>query len=237
MSRWNRRCRALDEMREVEVIPDFCPAADGSVLFSMGNTRVICAATVSGDVPSHAEEKGTGWITADYTLLPYSTSPRKPRSGIRPDGRSVEIKRLIARSLRNIVDLSKMRGIVITVDCDVLQADGGTRTSAITGSYIALSRAISAILDSGVIAESPLLNRVGAISTGFIGEDLLLDLDYSEDSIADIDMNIIMDGNNNLVEIQGTGEKRSYTMDELNQMLKVSSNAISRLFEIQKEYE
>ncbi|HMB20659.1 MAG TPA: ribonuclease PH [Spirochaetota bacterium] len=237
MSRWNRKYRALDEMREVDVIADFCPAADGSVLFSMGNTRVICAATVSSDVPAHAEGKGKGWITAEYTLLPYSTSPRKPRPGIRPDGRSVEIRRLIARCLRNIVDLSKMQGVAITVDCDVLQADGGTRTAAITGSYIALSRAIRTIMDSGIITENPLVNRVGAISTGFIGEDLLLDLDYREDSMADIDMNIIMDGSNNLVEVQGTGEKRSYTMDELNQMLKVSSKAISRLFDIQKEYE
>lgn len=237
MSSWNRKCRGFDEIREVAVIPDFCPAADGSVLFSMGNTRVICAASTSFDVPSHADEKGNGWITAEYSLLPYSTSPRKPRSGIRPDGRSVEIRRLIARCLRNIVDLSMLKGVSITVDCDVLQADGGTRTAAITGSYIALSRAIKKLVEDGTITENPLTNRVGAISTGFIGDQLLLDLDYDEDSKADIDMNIIMDGDFNLVELQGTGEKRSYSMDELNRMMDVARLAISSLFDIQKEYE
>ena len=164
MSGLNRKFRGFDQVRDVTVITDFCPAADGSVLFSMGNTRVICAASSSFDVPAHAEQKGNGWITAEYSLLPYSTAPRTSRSGIRPDGRSVEIRRLIARCLRNIVDLSLMQGISITVDCDVLQADGGTRTAAITGSYIALSRAISKLRANGSITKNPLMNRVGAIT-------------------------------------------------------------------------
>ncbi len=237
MNSWNRKCRAIDEIRDVKVIPEFCPAADGSVLFSMGNTRVICAASTSFDVPAHADEKGYGWITAEYSLLPYSTSPRKSPSGIRPDGRSVEIRRLIARCLRNVVDLSMLKGVTITVDCDVLQADGGTRTAAITGGYIALSRAIKKLEENGTITANPLKNRVGAISTGFIGDQLLLDLDYNEDANADIDMNIIMDGDLNLVELQGTGEQRSYSIDELNRMIDVSRDAISSLFDIQKEYE
>ncbi|HQP49887.1 MAG TPA: ribonuclease PH [Spirochaetota bacterium] len=215
---------------------DFCPASDGSVLFEMGNTRVICAAHVSDDVPHHAKEKGTGWVTAEYSMLPYSTSPRSPRRLARPDGRSVEIQRLIGRSLRRSVDLKKLAGYSIIVDCDVLQADGGTRTAGITGGFIALNLAISGMIEKGMLHETPVIAGVAAVSVGFVENELLLDLEYSEDSQADVDMNVVMDSNYNLVEIQGTGENTSFSFAQLDEMLSLAKNGIEQLFAIQKEY-
>jgi len=215
---------------------DFCPASDGSVLFEMGNTRVICAAHVSDDVPQHAKEKGTGWVTAEYSMLPYSTSPRSPRRLARPDGRSVEIQRLIGRSLRRSVDLKKLAGYSIIVDCDVLQADGGTRTAGITGGFIALNLAISGMIEKGMLHETPVIAGVAAVSVGFVENELLLDLEYSEDSQADVDMNVVMDSNYNLVEIQGTGENTSFSFAQLDEMLSLAKKGIEQLFAIQKEY-
>ncbi|HPB84058.1 MAG TPA: ribonuclease PH [Spirochaetota bacterium] len=232
----SRITRDTSSIRTVNVRRDFCPASDGSVLFEMGNTRVICAAHVSDDVPQHAKEKGTGWVTAEYSMLPYSTSPRSPRRLARPDGRSVEIQRLIGRSLRRSVDLKKLAGYSIIVDCDVLQADGGTRTAGITGGFIALNLAISGMIEKGMLHETPVIAGVAAVSVGFVENELLLDLEYSEDSQADVDMNVVMDSNYNLVEIQGTGENTSFSFAQLDEMLSLAKKGIEQLFAIQKEY-
>jgi ribonuclease PH len=186
-------------------------------------------------VPLHAKEKGTGWVTAEYSMLPYSTSPRSPRRLARPDGRSVEIQRLIGRSLRRSVDLKKLAGYSIIVDCDVLQADGGTRTAGITGGFIALDLAISGMIKKGMLQESPVIAAVAAISVGFVDNELFLDLDYSEDSHADVDMNVVMDSNYNLVEIQGTGENTSFSFTQLDRMLSLARSGIEQLFHIQNE--
>ena len=232
----SRITRDTSSIRTVNVRRDFCPTSDGSVLFEMGNTRVICAAHVSDDVPQHAKEKGTGWVTAEYSMLPYSTSPRSQRRLARPDGRSVEIQRLIGRSLRRSVDLKKLAGYSIIVDCDVLQADGGTRTAGITGGFIALNLAISRMIEKGMLHETPVIAGVAAVSVGFVENELLLDLEYSEDSQADVDMNVVMDSNYNLVEIQGTGENTSFSFAQLDEMLSLAKNGIEQLFAIQKEY-
>jgi len=217
------------------VTTNFCPDADGSVLFEMGNTRLICAAFASADVPDHAKARGNGWISAEYSLLPYSTSPRTKRRTGNPDGRSVEIQRLIGRSLRRMVDLSLMPGCAVTVDCDVLQAHGGTRTAAITGACIALRMAASRMVERGMAAVNPVVRSVAAVSAGYVGGELLLDLDYAEDSAADVDMNVVMDGDYNLVEVQGTGENSSYTMEQMLSMIKLARDGIEQLFSIQDQ--
>ncbi|HPQ53162.1 MAG TPA: ribonuclease PH [Spirochaetota bacterium] len=231
----SRNTRDTSSIRTVNVKKDFCPASKGSVLFEMGNTRVICAAHVSDDVPVHAKEKGTGWVTAEYSMLPYSTSPRTPRRLARPDGRSVEIQRLIGRSLRRAVDLRKLEGYSIVVDCDVLQADGGTRTAGITGGFIALRLAVSRMLEEKMLQEDPIIAAVAAISVGYVDNRLHLDLDYSLDSRADVDMNVVMDSNFDLVEVQGTGENRSFSMKQLDQMMSLARNGIEQLFTIQRD--
>ncbi len=198
MSYLRKNNRKYDEIREVTVLPEFCPAALGSVLYTCGNTKVICAVSQIAQVPQHAVDRGTGWITAEYTLLPYATNPRTERRNFRPDGRSVEIQRLIGRSLRTIMDLEAMQGVSLVVDCDVLQADGGTRAAAISGAYIALQIATNKLIKQNIITDNPIKAQVAAISTGYIGCELLLDLDYEEDSQCDVDMNIIMDSQDNL---------------------------------------
>ncbi len=220
-------------MRPVQVVRDFCPAADGSVLFSMGDTRIICAATVSENVPAHADERGKGWVTAEYSLLPYSTHPRTERKILRPDGRSVEIQRLIGRALRSSVDLSKLTGYSITVDCDVLQADGGTRTASITGGFMALKTAIDTLVEKGLLETNPVIANVAAISVGYTDSGLLLDLDYQEDSHALVDMNIVMDSRMNFIEIQGTGENGTFNRDQLDEMINLAAEGIKKLFKIQ----
>lgn len=230
------RTRANSSIRNTVVIPDFCPHAGGSVLFSMGNTKVICAATVSQDVPEHAKLRNEGWLSAEYMMLPYSTHTRKKREISKRDGRSVEIQRLIGRSLRAGIDLSMMPGYSIYIDCDVLQADGGTRTASITGGYIAMKLACARLVEQGLIQANPVRNNVAAISVGIIGDTLLLDLDYSEDSRADVDMNIAMDGFLNLIEIQGTGEKNTFSVKRMNEMVELAENGIKELFLIQNRY-
>lgn len=227
--------RKYDEIREVTVLPEFCPAALGSVLYTCGNTKVICAVSQTAQVPQHAADRGTGWITAEYTLLPYATNPRTERRNLRPDGRSVEIQRLIGRSLRTIIDLEAMQGISLVVDCDVLQADGGTRTAAISGAYIALQIAVKKLIKQNIITDNPIKAQVAAISTGYTGGELLLDLDYEEDSQCDVDMNIIMDSQDNIIEIQGTGEKRSFSKNELESMLQLAKDGIQKIFKIQND--
>jgi len=230
-----RNLRKKSEIRKPKITDNFCPAAEGSILYEIGNTRLICAASVSTDVPFHAENRGEGWVTAEYSLLPYSTNPRTKPSLLKKDGRAVEIQRLIGRSLRGVVDLKKLSGFSITLDCDVIQADGGTRTAAITGGFIALSLAIKKLLDSGEIKENPIISNIAAISLGYINKELYVDLEYSEDSSADVDMNIVMDGNFDLIEIQGTGERATFSQKQLNEMLDEAKNAIKQLFNIQND--
>ncbi|MFC1670456.1 ribonuclease PH [Spirochaetota bacterium] len=231
-----RNSRKKDEIRKPRVTIDFCKNSLGSVLFEMENTRIICAADISEDVPDHAKKNNTGWLTAEYSLLPYSTNPRQKRQLLKRDGRSVEIQRLIGRSLRCVVDLSMMENISITVDCDVLQADGGTRAASITGAYIALKLALSKIMKKGIIHKIPIIANVAAISAGYVDNELLLDLDYREDKRAEVDMNIVMDSTGKLVEIQGTGESSSFSFDQLNDMMDLAKKGINELIEIQNKY-
>jgi ribonuclease PH len=220
-------------MRPVRTVRGFSPAADGSVLFELGDTRIICAASVSAAVPEHAEKRGWGWVTAEYSLLPYSTSPRTERRALRPDGRSVEIQRLIGRALRSVVDLARLKGYSITVDCDVLQADGGTRTASITGGFMALRAAVDSLMAKKALTEDPIISGVAAVSVGYVDGALLLDLDYGEDSRASVDMNIVMDARMNFVEIQGTGERSTFTGDQLDRMLGLARKGIRGLFAVQ----
>lgn len=229
-----RNGRKNDEIRDVRVTRDFCPSADGSVLIQVGMTRVICAASVSGDVPDHARERGLGWVTAEYTLLPYSTRPRKERRAVRPDGRSVEIQRLIGRSLRSAVDLVRLNKFLVTVDCDVLQADGGTRTAAITGGFIAMKMALRRLIESKALPENPIVTSVAAVSVGFVNGEILLDLDYEEDSIAEVDMNVVMDGAMKYVEIQGAGERSSFSREQLDGLLLLAGKGITGLMALQE---
>ncbi len=229
-----RTNRPWNRIRKPVITADFCRNAHGSVLFEMGNTRIICAATLLPEVPDHAASKNKGWISAEYNLLPYSTIPRAKRPLLTRDGRTVEIQRLISRSLRGSVDLSKTNGYTIQVDCDVLQADGGTRTASITGGFIAMSMAIGRAVNDGIIKENPILSNVAAVSAGYVAGELLLDLDFNEDSKADVDLNVVMDGAGNYIEIQGTGEKASFTAAQLRDMLGLAESGIGELMDIQK---
>ncbi|MBP7604597.1 MAG: ribonuclease PH [Spirochaetes bacterium] len=234
MKNSTREGRSNDELRPLSAEIDIQTAGSGAVLMTMGETRVLCVASVSTSVPDHAANRGWGWVTAEYTMLPYSTIPRTEKRPMRPDGRSVEIQRLVGRSLRSIADLSRLRGFSITVDCDVMKADGGTRTAAITGGYIALRRAVDLLLAGGGLAEDPLKGAVAAVSAGIVDGETLLDLEYSEDSRATVDMNVVMDDSFNYIEVQGTGEMRPFSRKELDTMLAMAESGIRALFELQK---
>ncbi|HSV96055.1 MAG TPA: ribonuclease PH [Spirochaetota bacterium] len=234
MKNSTRDGRGDDELRPVSATRDIQTAGEGALLFAMGETRVLCAASVSRTVPDHAAAKGWGWITSEYTMLPYSTSPRTERRALRPDGRAIEIQRLVGRSLRSGADLSKLEGYSITVDCDVMKADGGTRTAAITGGFIVLRMAVDALLAKGGLSHDPLQTSVAAVSTGLVDGRMLLDLDYSEDSRASVDMNIVMDDRFNFIEVQGAGEMTSFSRKELDSMIELSEKGIRELFEVQR---
>lgn len=231
-----RNSRKFNELREIRITPDFCRAACGSLLFEMGNTRVICAVSAGSDVPEFAALKNTGWLTAEYSLLPYSTQPRTRRELLKKDGRSVEIQRLIGRSLRCGVDLSLMKELSLTVDCDVLQADGGTRTASITGACMALQMALRRLAGEGLITGKPLVTRVAAISVGYVDGELLLDLDYREDSKADIDLNIVLNDRYEIIEIQGSGEERAFSPAELTEMIDCAKKGAGELFSLYDKY-
>jgi ribonuclease PH len=222
--------------REITVQTDFCKNAYGSVLFGTGDTKVICAVNIAEDVPDHAKKKNTGWLSAEYTMLPYSTSSRTKREFMKRDGRSVEIQRLIGRSLRAGIDLAKIPGYSIYVDCDVIQADGGTRTASITGGYIAMKLAVDRMIKEGLIRENPLISNIAAVSVGVIEGEVHLDLDYEKDSKADVDMNIVMNGNFEFIEIQGTGEQASFSRSQLDEMLKAAETGIRELIAVQNLY-
>lgn len=216
---------------------DFVSTADGSALISVGGTRVICTASVSTRVPAWMEGRGRGWVTAEYAMLPASTGERKARDSAkgRPDGRSVEIQRLIGRSLRVVVDLEALGERSVYVDCDVLEADGGTRCASITGGYVALHRALSSLLEAGELERMPLVDSVAAVSVGMVDGSPMCDLDYSEDSTAEVDANVVMTGSGGLVEVQATAEQTPLSRTSLDQLLGMAEAGIGELGRLQTE--
>lgn len=230
--------RGASCLREVVIEPGVAPYAHGSVLIRFGRTQVICAATLEETVPRWMREQGVegGWITAEYSMLPYSTSPRKPRDIVkgRPDGRGTEIQRLIGRSLRAAVDLVALGQRTLWIDCDVLQADGGTRTAAITGACVAMELACRTLIESKKMTKSPIRQMVAAVSVGMVDGQALLDLNYEEDKAAAVDMNLVMTEQFDFVELQGSGEESVFSDEQLTAMLGVGRGGIGRLLEIQK---
>ena len=229
--------REVDNIRKVNVIRNYTIHAEGSVLISFGNTKVICTASVSDKVPPFLRGQGKGWITAEYSMLPRATGERTQRESVKGklSGRTMEIQRLIGRSLRSCIDLDKLGERTITIDCDVIQADGGTRTASITGGYIALAMAVERMVRNGELAENPLISKVAAISVGIVSGIPMIDLKYSEDSAAEVDMNVVMNDKGEFIEVQGTGEEATYTRAELNTLLDLAEKGINDLFEIQNK--
>jgi ribonuclease PH len=228
--------RAADELRPVTIEPGFVRPATGSALISIGETRVICTASAEERVPGWRAGSGLGWVTAEYGMLPASTGSRRARdvSKGRPDGRTVEIQRLIGRSLRGVVDFSALGETSIYLDCDVLQADGGTRTASITGAFVALSLACADLRRRGVIAEDPLTGSVAAVSCGIVGGVALLDLDYPEDSSAEVDAYVVMSGDGGLIEVQATAERTPLGRAHLDELLALAAKGIEELESAQK---
>ena len=226
--------RESGDLRPIQVQRRFTGSAAGSVLISAGRTTILCTASVDESVPPWKMPKDdsppSGWLTAEYNMLPGSTSPRKRRDRNKVDGRTTEIQRLIGRSLRSVVDFDALGGRTITVDCDVLEADGGTRTLSITGGFIALAEAVGTLDGTGILTDS-----IAAISVGIQGDDVLLDLDYHEDSRADVDMNVVMTGRGHFVEVQGTAEGAAFDRKKLNELLDVAARGIEGLTGIQRE--
>jgi ribonuclease PH len=218
-------------LRRLAVEPDFIETAHGSVLFSIGRTRVVCTAMVDEAVPAWMRGRGTGWVTAEYGMLPASTSERKPRDATRGrlDGRTVEIQRLIGRSLRSVVDMAALGERTVWVDCDVLQADGGTRCAAICGGYVALRRALDGPASAGALRASPLTQSVAAVSVGIVDGTPLLDLDYAEDSRADVDMNVVLTGDGELIEVQATAERTPFGRASLDRLLELAAGGVAAI--------
>ncbi len=229
--------RALDELRPWSLERNYTVFAAGSVLVSMGRTKVLCTASVETDVPRWLRGSGRGWVTAEYSMLPGSTAERASREAARgkQSGRTQEIQRLIGRSLRTVTDLTALAELQVTVDCDVLQADGGTRTASICGGYVALHDACTRLLDQRRIAHHPLTDQVAAISVGIVDGVAMLDLPYEEDSRADVDMNVVMTGEGRFVEVQGTAEKLAFSRGELDSLLALASSGIDELLAAQRE--
>lgn len=227
--------RAVDELRPVTITRNYIKHADGSVLIEFGDTRVICTASIDNSVPGFLRGKGSGWVTAEYGMLPRSTGKRMRReaSSGRQGGRTMEIQRLIGRALRASINTEKLGERTITVDCDVIQADGGTRTASISGAWVALSDAIRGLIDAGELEQNPIECQVAAISVGIYQGEPVLDLDYAEDSAADTDMNVVMNSRGGFIEVQGTAEAEAFTDQELSSMLALARAGISRLFDLQ----
>ncbi len=223
--------RAPDQLRPVKIELGFMPNAEGSCLVSMGDTRVICTATVEPSVPRWMQGRGVGWVTAEYSMLPRSTTERVPRevNKGRPSGRTQEIQRLIGRSLRAVTDMKLLGERTVWVDCDVLQADGGTRTASITGAFVALAQAFASLEERGEITGSPLIDSVSAVSVGIVGGAPCLDLNYAEDSTAQVDMNVVMTGTGKIVEVQGTAEQGAFERSELDRLLDLATDGILHL--------
>ena len=228
--------RAADQLRPVEIIPNINKFAEGSCLIRCGNTHVLCCASVEERTPPHVPE-GEGWVTAEDSMLPRANRERSKRdiSKLKLSPRSAEIQRLIGRSLRACVDMKKLGERTITVDCDVLQGDGGTRTASVTGGFVALSYALHKLVADGVLPEMPLTTCVAAVSAGIVGEEPMLDLCYEEDSHAQVDLNCVMTGEGNLVELQGTGEGRPFTVDEQRALVDLCAKGIKELQAIQRQ--
>ena len=227
--------RKFNEERKIKITKDVNIYAEGSVLIEVGNTKVICTASVSEKVPPFLRGTGKGWVTAEYSMLPRATNERNQREASKGKltGRTVEIQRLIGRALRSAIDLEKLGERLITIDCDVIQADGGTRTTSITGGYVALALAVKKLLKDEILEENPLIANVAAISVGKIDSELIVDLKYSEDSAAEVDMNVIMNKKGEFIEVQGTGEESTFTRTELNGLLDLAEASIKRIINLQ----
>jgi len=229
--------RSKTQLRPVRLTVDYLDYAEGSVLIETGNTRVLCAASVEEKVPPFLEGKGQGWVTAEYNMLPRATHTRSPRERDgKVSGRTQEIQRLIGRSLRAVVDMNALGPRTITIDCDVLQADGGTRTASITGAYVALHRACSLLMQRGVLAVHPVRTAVAAVSVGVVDGEILLDLCYAEDSHADVDCNIVMTAEHEFVEVQGTGEGNVFSRATMDALITLAEQGITELLAIQQKY-
>jgi ribonuclease PH len=227
--------RELDQLRPLAIEPGFIDSAHGSVLFSIGKTRLVCTAMVEESVPGWMRGRGTGWVTSEYGMLPGSTSDRKPRDATRGklDGRTVEIQRLIGRSLRSVVDFKALGERTIWIDCDVLQADGGTRCAAICGGYAALHLALSGLVDAGKLRELPLSDSVAAVSVGIVDGSSMLDLAYAEDSRAEVDMNVVISGSGQMIEVQATAERTPFGRASLDELLSLAAAGIEEISALQ----
>jgi len=237
MSYKRRSGRTYEQMREVRLTPGYTKYAEGSVLIEMGETRVICTASIDDRVPMFLKGQGKGWVTAEYSMLPRATETRTARENGRNQvsGRTQEIQRLIGRSLRAVVQHNRLGERTIYLDCDVIQADGGTRTASITGAFVALVLALRKLYNDGKIAAPlPVTDYVAAVSVGIIQGQTLLDLEYSEDSRAEVDMNIVRTGSGNFIEIQGTAESKPFTQDQMSQMIAMANHGIEQLIEVQR---
>lgn len=229
--------RDVNQLRPTKLIPDYLATAEGSVLIEMGNTRVLCTASVEDSIPPFLRGSGKGWVTAEYAMLPRATTTRTQREVTKGklSGRTHEIQRLIGRSLRSVIDLAVLGERSIIVDCDVLQADGGTRTAAITGAYVALAIAIGTLLKFKVLAKSPILDSVAATSVGIVGGEPLLDLAYEEDSRADVDMNVVLTGKGKFVEVQATAEHTPFDDEQLEELITLARAGIEQLRDLQQQ--
>ncbi len=227
--------RANDQLRPIEIIPNFIKFAEGSCLIKCGNTQVLCCASVEEHTPPHVPE-GEGWVTAEYSMLPRANRERSKRdiAKLKLSPRSAEIQRLVGRALRAAVDMKKLGERTITIDCDVLQGDGGTRTASVTGGFVALSYALHKLVEEGVLEEMPLKTCVSAISAGIVNDELLLDLCYEEDSAAQVDLNCVMTGEGEIIELQGTGEGRGFTIDEQRKLVDLCAKGIREVQAIQR---
>ncbi|MBR6500178.1 MAG: ribonuclease PH [Firmicutes bacterium] len=227
--------RQLDQLRPLKMTDNFLMHPAGSVLIETGDTKVICTACVEEKTAPHLKGTGKGWVTAEYAMLPGSTADRKKRDGVKKDGRSTEIQRLIGRSLRSVVDLEKLGERSIYIDCDVIQADGGTRTASITGAFVAMVQAMKKLKADGLIAEVPITSFLSAVSVGKVADQLMLDLCYEEDSRAQVDMNVIMTDDGRFVELQGTGEEAPFTAEEMVGLVALAKKGCEELCKAQKE--
>ena len=227
--------RENDQLRPIEILPHINKFAEGSCLIRCGNTHVLCCASVEEGAPKHVPE-GTGWVTAEYSMLPRANRERSRRdiAKLKLSPRSAEIQRLVGRSLRACVDMAKLGERTVTIDCDVLQGDGGTRTASVTGGYVALALAVQKLMEDGVLEEPPLMDSVAAVSAGIVRDELLLDLCYEEDSSAQVDLNCVMTGSGGIVELQGTGEGRSFTVEEQRSLVDLCGRGIGELQKLQK---
>lgn len=237
MTGYTRTSRPADSLRNITITPGFLPHADGSCLIEFGNTKVICTASIDENLPPFLRGKDQGWVTAEYGMLPASTASRMRREAAagKQSGRTQEIQRLIGRSLRAVVELDKLGERQILIDCDVIQADGGTRTTSITGAFVALQMAVNKLVESGMLIQNPIREAVAAVSVGVVGGVPLLDLDYPEDSGCDSDVNLVMTASGKIIEIQGTAEGAPFSLEELNQLISLGKKGIEELFDHQQQ--